>query len=307
CGLRSPKLTDDSRGGVGASSTSSSNRRRVLSRLGKRDVQSHSRVKRLFDVARPIIVGGVNAKPNSWPWMVALFKTSVPGGPKRFLCGASLISRQYVVTAAHCFDSERGNIDPTKFSIVVGSHTTKDGTEYLVENALIHPGYRPRQYYNDLCLLRIDGLVKLTNKTYPVCLPSDGLRDKIIPGENDATVTGWGDTTFGGVNSKVLQEVTVPIVPLKDCNASYSAVAKANFPKGITNVFICAGLPEGGKDACQGDSGGPLTTKLKDNSWVQLGVVSFGYGCAQPGYPGVYTRLSQYTKWFYDNTDLGRS
>ncbi|GFY48361.1 clotting factor B [Trichonephila inaurata madagascariensis] len=144
--------------------------------------------------------------------------------------------------------------------------------------------------------MKIDGLVKLTNKTYPVCLPSDGLRDKIIPGEKDATVTGWGDTTFGGVNSKVLQEVTVPIVPLKDCNASYYEVARGNFPKGITNVFICAGLPEGGKDACQGDSGGPLTTKLKGNSWVQLGVVSFGYGCAQPGYPGVYTRLSQYTK-----------
>ncbi|GFX60044.1 clotting factor B [Trichonephila clavipes] len=115
------------------------------------------------------------------------------------------------------------------------------------------------------------------------------------------------DSVIRGVNSKVLQEVTVPIVPLKDCNASYYKVAKANFPKGITNVFICAGLPEGGKDACQGDSGGPLTTQLKDNSWVQLGVVSFGYGCAQPGYPGVYTRLSQYTKWFYDNTDLGRS
>ncbi|GFX60038.1 clotting factor B [Trichonephila clavipes] len=195
CGLRSPKLPDDSRG-AGARSTASSSRRGVLSRLGKRDVQSHSRVKRLFDVARPIIVGGNNAKPNSWPWMVALFKTSVPGGPKRFLCGASLISRQYVVTAAHCFDSERGNIDATQFSIVVGSHTTKDGTEYLVENLLIHPGYQPRQYYNDLCLMKIDGLVKLTNNTYPVCLPSDGLRDKIIPGEKDATVTGWGDTTF---------------------------------------------------------------------------------------------------------------
>ncbi|GFY48360.1 clotting factor B [Trichonephila inaurata madagascariensis] len=138
CGLRSPKLPDDSRG-AGARSTASSSRRGVLSRLGKRDVQSHSRVKRLFDVARPIIVGGKNATPNSWPWMVALFKTFVPGGPKRFLCGASLISRQYVVTAAHCFDSDKGNIDPTKFSIVVGSHTTKDGTEYLVEDILIHP------------------------------------------------------------------------------------------------------------------------------------------------------------------------
>ncbi|GIY95008.1 clotting factor B [Caerostris extrusa] len=308
CGLRSPKIAEDTRRtGPRSEEDTSSRRRGILSRrLGKRDLHPHTRTKR-FDPFRPIIVGGKEAKSNSWPWMVAIYRSAVVGGPKRFLCGASLISRRYVVTAAHCFDGEKGNIDPAKFSIVVGSHTTKDGTEYLVEDILVHSGYQQRQYYNDVCLIKVDGLVKLTNKTYPVCLPSDGLRDKIIPGVNDVTVTGWGDTTFGGVSSKVLQEVSIPIVPLKECNESFWKVARSSFPRGITNVFICAGVKEGGKDACQGDSGGPMVTKLKDHSWVQLGVVSFGYGCAQAGYPGVYTRLSQYTKWFYDNTDLGRT
>ncbi|XP_055940804.1 clotting factor G beta subunit-like [Argiope bruennichi] len=306
CGKRTQKVSEENRRNGAREEEPSSRRRGILSRRGKREVNAYRRLSRR-DIIKPIIVGGRDAQSNSWPWMVAVFKTSVPGGPKRFLCGASLVSRQYVVTAAHCFDAEKGNIDPKKFSIVVGSHSTKDGTEYLVEDVLLHPDYKPRQYYNDLCLMKVDGLVKLTEKVYPVCLPSDGLRDKIIPGLDVVTVTGWGDTTFGGVSSQVLQEVEIHIVPLKQCNESYYKVARGNFPKGITNLFICAGEKEGGKDACQGDSGGPMVAKLKDFSWVQLGVVSFGYGCAQVGFPGVYTRLSQYTKWLYDNTDLGRS
>ncbi|GBM39261.1 Clotting factor B [Araneus ventricosus] len=196
CGKRAPKTSQDNRRNGAREDQPSSRRRSAFSRRGKRELNSHSRLRRR-DIIKPIIVGGRDAQSNSWPWMVAVYKTSVVGGPKRFLCGASLVSRQYVVTAAHCFDAENGNIDPKKFSIVVGSHTTKDGTEYFVENVRLHPGYRPRQYYNDLCLLKVDGLVKLTEKVYPVCLPSDGLRDKIIPGLDVVTVTGWGDTTFG--------------------------------------------------------------------------------------------------------------
>ncbi|KAG8196782.1 hypothetical protein JTE90_014514 [Oedothorax gibbosus] len=300
CGKRSPNVperaTTTRRGGL-------------FSRIGKRDVGSRfqrTRFRRFDRFSKPVIVGGVESKANSWPWMVAIFKTSVSGGPKRFLCGASLISRRYVLTAAHCFDAENGKIDPSKFSIIVGAHKTSDGTEYPVSNVLIHPEYQRRQYYNDITILKIGKDVQLTKKVYPVCLPSDGLRDKIRVDVNNVTVTGWGDTSFGGVSSKVLQEVNMPIVPLKSCNASYASVAKVNFPRGINNLFICAGLKEGGKDACQGDSGGPMVNKLKDHSYVQLGVVSFGYGCAQAGYPGVYTRLSKYTQWLYDNTDLGR-
>uniref|UniRef100_A0A3Q1EUP0 trypsin n=1 Tax=Acanthochromis polyacanthus TaxID=80966 RepID=A0A3Q1EUP0_9TELE len=84
-----------------------------------------------------------------------------------------------------------------------------------------------------------------------------------------------------------LQEVNVPIVTNSDCSNSYG---------GITDNMICAGLTEGGKDSCQGDSGGPLVSK-NDSIWVLAGVVSFGNGCAEPNFPGVYARVSQYQSW----------
>ncbi|XP_054721077.1 clotting factor G beta subunit-like [Uloborus diversus] len=303
CGFRAPK--------VASSPATSINSRNTNRRRGKRASLS---LKELFNPLTSrngmpvdrVIVGGVEANANSWPWMVAIFKEAFSGGSKRFLCGASLISKRYVLTAAHCFDAERGNIVPSKFFVVVGAHTTKDGTEYPVEDITIHASYKIKQYYNDIALLKVGKEVVLGKKVYPVCLPSENLRSKIKPEENTVTVTGWGDTSFGGVSSMVLQEVNVPIVPLMQCNESYSKIPKNSFPNGITNLFICAGLQEGGKDACQGDSGGPMTTKLIDESYVQLGVVSFGHGCAQAGFPGVYTRLSEYTKWLYENTDFGQ-
>uniref|UniRef100_A0A3B3HLP0 Peptidase S1 domain-containing protein n=1 Tax=Oryzias latipes TaxID=8090 RepID=A0A3B3HLP0_ORYLA len=87
--------------------------------------------------------------------------------------------------------------------------------------------------------------------------------------------------------SSTLQEVSVPIVSNTQCRDSYSS---------LTSNMMCAGLTEGGKDSCQGDSGGPLVSK-NDTRWVQAGVVSFGYECAQPNFPGVYTRVSEYQTW----------
>lgn len=309
CGFRSPRVHTTPK--PSSNTRVSRNRGGILSRLGKRAAHSwvdfaERRAARPRRNVQKVIVGGATAKANSWPWMVAIFKETSPRTPKKFLCGASLISQKYVLTAAHCFDAEKGVIDPNKFTVLAGSHTTKDGTEHRVENILVHSAYKTRQYYNDISLLRLSNPVTLSQKAYPVCLPSDRLRDKIIAGNNNVTVTGWGDTSFGGVSSKELQELTIPIVPLKDCNESYSKLPLVNFPKGITNLFMCAGVKEGGKDACQGDSGGPLVTKLKDMSYVQLGVVSFGYGCAQAGFPGVYTRTSQFTEWLYEHTDLGK-
>ncbi|XP_076352655.1 clotting factor B-like [Tachypleus tridentatus] len=108
-----------------------------------------------------------------------------------------------------------------------------------------------------------------------------------------------------GVRSKVLQQVSIPVVTNKACNSSYSMVASSPYPQGITRGQICAGLSEGGKDACQGDFGGPLVLK-ESGRWTLVGIVSFGFNCAEPGYPGVYTRVSHYIKWIAANTDLGK-
>lgn len=317
CGSRSPTIPD-SNARTGANRERSSRRRGFSWRVKREISASHDeglhidepevkkRCKRQWRSGmRPVVVGGFISKPNSWPWMTAIFKKSSTGTTSRFLCGASLISRRYVISAAHCFDSEQGNLNPSKFSVSVGAHNTRDGTEYPLESIKIHPKYQQRQYYNDLSILKTTKPVELTRRVYPVCMPQPTILGRIVTHQN-VTVTGWGDTSFGGVASKVLREVSFPVVPLRQCNASYAKTAGSTFPRGITEEFICAGVQEGGKDACQGDSGGPLVMNTVEDKWVQVGVVSFGYGCAQPGFPGVYTRVEKYTRWIYENSDLGR-
>merc|ERR1712098_410095 len=103
------------------------------------------------------------------------------------------------------------------------------------------------------------------------------------------TVTGWGTTTEGGSLGRVLQKVDVPVVSDADCRDAY----------GVNDVYdsmICAGLPQGGKDSCQGDSGGPFMCGNQPS-----GIVSWGYGCAEPGYPGVYTQTSYFIDWINEN------
>ncbi|PRD31714.1 UNVERIFIED_CONTAM: Clotting factor B [Trichonephila clavipes] len=106
----------------------------------------------------------------------------------------------------------------------------------------------------------------------------------------------------GGEHQENLHEVTVPIVSTDDCALAYSRIKSAAFlARGSTHV-LCAGLKEGGKDSCKSDSGGPLMIPLSNDSWTVIGIVSFGYRCAEPGFPGVYTRVTHYLEWIYSNT-----
>ena len=100
-------------------------------------------------------------------------------------------------------------------------------------------------------------------------------------------VIGWGTTSFGGDVSRTLKEVDVDVIDNKECNNAYTSVEGSTlaYPQGITDNFICAGDPEGGKDSCQGDSGGPLLW-TQNGKWYQVGVVSFGYKCAEKGLSG---------------------
>lgn len=96
----------------------------------------------------------------------------------------------------------------------------------------------------------------------------------------------------GGKESTVQRQAVLPVWRNEDCNAAYF--------QPITSNFLCAGYSQGGKDACQGDSGGPLMLRV-EGRWTQIGIVSFGNKCGEPGYPGVYTRVSEYTDWVKNN------
>jgi len=150
-----------------------------------------------------------------------------------------------------------------------------------------HPDYDGNNVDNDVCVLELEGSFSFDTYVAPVSLDTIGGQTE----GDHFTVTGWGTTSSGGSTSNILQKVSVPFVTQESCKRSYGS-------NDITDGMICAG--EKGKDSCQGDSGGPMVDAAKK----QVGVVSWGIGCALAGYPGVYARVSTYADWISSTAKL---
>jgi len=229
--------------------------------------------KRGATLVSPHIVNGVEVNPpGKYPFMVNA------GG-----CGASLVAPNVILSAAHC----GGYIS----SVRIGRHNLNDNSEdyetFTIAEEVPHPNYNPSTLDYDYMMLRLSG----SSSYEPVTL-DDGSTN--LSAGTDLTVMGWGTTSSGGSASSVLLEVEVDAWSQTDCNAAYS-------PQGypITDRMICAARPT--KDSCQGDSGGPI---IDTASGVQIGVVSWGFGCADPNFPGVYARVSDQISWIQGYIDL---
>merc|ERR1712055_1264948 len=138
--------------------------------------------------------------------------------------------------------------------------------------------YSPRGTKNDISLLKIGTSLKFDSYVAAIPIPTS-----METFSGTALVSGWGTLTEGGQTPTILQKVTVPLVSDDACRDAYGASS-------ILDSMMCAG--EAGQDSCQGDSGGPLNCGGK-----LCGVVSWGYGCARPDYPGVYTEVAYFVDW----------
>ncbi|KAM9457777.1 serine protease 27-like isoform 1-T1 [Clarias gariepinus] len=229
------------------------------------------------------IVGGENASPGSWPWQV-----SIQRGGSHF-CGGSLINENWVLSAAHCFQS----VAASSIKLFLGLENLQ-GTNPNIQqiNAIkiiIHPDFNISTINNDIALVQLSSSVTFNDYVLPVCLAT---ANSSFPGGTNAWVTGWGRiaTNVNLPAPQTLQEVKVPIVNNSACTIAYR--------RDVTNNMICAGVAAGGEGACNGDSGGPLVVKI-NQTWFQAGIVSFGTtaGCSVRGIPTVFTRVSQYQVW----------
>jgi secreted trypsin-like serine protease len=238
------------------------------------------------------IVGGAPATPGEWPWQVALVGGSATDLWASQFCGGSLISAEWVLTAAHCVDG----IIPSQVDIVAGIYDLSNPIAGYqrrdVSQIIIHPSYVSTTYDSDIALLQLSS---------PVTLGGSGATatSLISPATNtigDLTgvyswVTGWGYTENINIGfPDQLYEVPVPIISNSICNNA------SHYNGSITSNMLCAGFDGGGQDSCQGDSGGPLVVS-SGGQWKLAGIVSWGIGCAEPYRPGVYTRVSQFSTW----------
>lgn len=240
------------------------------------------------------VVGGQASEEGEWPWQVSLHIRGIG-----HVCGASVLSNRWLLTAAHCVQDN----GPNKYSqadqweallgLLVQSLTNEWTVRRNVRRIFAHQDYNPMTYDNDIALMELDTDVTLNQNIWPICLPSPTYD---FPAGQEAWLTGWGATREGGLAATVLQKAEVRIIN--------STVCKSLMNDEVTDRMLCAGVLKGGVDACQGDSGGPLSVTGPGGRVFLAGVVSWGDGCARRNKPGIYTRVTKYRTWIKEHSGV---
>nr|KAF6311032.1 hypothetical protein mMyoMyo1_015892 [Myotis myotis] len=243
------------------------------------------------------IVGGRPAAERQWPWQVSLQIKD------EHVCGGSLIANRWVLTAAHCIF---GFLD---YTVKVGGihvhHASKMAVRVPVRDIVIHQDFSTfKTIENDIALVLLEFPVNYSTHIQPVCFPE---KTFMVQTDTDCWVTGWGklhEKDPKEAAPELLQEAELKIIRHEKCNEILKKKLGTRFDL-VREGCVC-GYNDLGKDSCQGDSGGPLVCEF-NNTWVQVGIVSWGIGCGRKGYPGVYTEVSFFKDWVIDQMSQASS
>ncbi|CAG9797974.1 unnamed protein product [Chironomus riparius] len=237
-----------------------------------------------------LVVGGKSAHQHEFPHQAHIGYKTQTG--IEWSCGGSLVSSNYVLTAAHCNDSKHnGKIKFIKLGMIDRLQNDNNVFIYNVTKVIKHPQYSPRTFNNDIALLKLENDVNFSEFIYPICLPTRQHN------EPNVILTGLGKTGGSDEQSQKLMKVELRKFSNKECQEIIETI-------NITRNMMCYGSRVEQKDSCGGDSGGPIQILNDRESYCTyklIGIVSFGYAnCGMIGVPGVYVNVYNYLSWIED-------
>lgn len=240
--------------------------------------------------AQQQIISGSAVAPPNYEWMAGL---SYSYDPYDQFCGGALIAPDWIATAAHCMEGETVSGIKIFFNAYYLSQPVTGYFTADIDTFYIHENFNNTTYDNDIALIHL----RIPVTAVPPIRIARTAETELVDSGKVQKVIGWGKLKkFAQGGSDTLMEAEVPIVAQSICNAPNS------YDGEITNNMLCAGFMAGGSDACQGDSGGPLFSVDSNGNEVLTGIVSWGNGCGDKNFPGIYTKIQNYLPWIEDFT-----
>uniref|UniRef100_A0A8C3WVU5 tryptase n=1 Tax=Catagonus wagneri TaxID=51154 RepID=A0A8C3WVU5_9CETA len=237
------------------------------------------------------IFGGRDAPEKRWPWQASLLYRGM------HICGATIISAYWVISAAHCFQKSH---HPNDYQILLGYYRLKSPTAHSLQMSVyrlfVHSDFNKRYFMgSDITLLQLYGPVNFTEYIRPACLPGPNTR---LSPRASCWVTGWGMVTETRLLGEpfTLQEAELGIIESQICTMFFQGPQPGSSTYSVHEDMLCAGELLTGKSICRGDSGGPFVCNL-NNTWYLIGLSSWSPPCQNPVGPSVFTKVSYFSRW----------